>query len=1289
MQQKPTSSTSIPNEAGSEALGRRLIVDSTARRVFVVEGLPSAQMQREIASLRQELARQGALLFCIEATATAGANGHLYDAVQEYLSSVEQSGRLSAQSRELFEFLSVSLHDPFPSQGSEWCRLYRDGVSRLWASLSQVVPAVLIVLNADRLPAADLGNLTHLMRYFYADPIDALTPEAGSWERARGSVVLVGAGSAQLVPAEIGHEVIALSGDAEDAVRDFLGREDVIMRFVASTGGDLQRLGELVETLPSGVEQFWLHRYRRLDLAQMHLIDVLACAGDALGADRLHSALETLGGADYFARWLNVLTKEGFVRRTVGSGVVLLSLENADFATLVAGGLDAERRCAIHLALAEAELACNAHAPSSAFLARHFLAAGWAKEGLEHGMRAVQQHVQRRGFEAAELLLVQLREVASLPQDLHAIHAQLAEIYAALGNHRKALCHFGHLKRFVQDGAERIELLCRIGQLLVQIGECESAVRLFGLASALLEGEEASLLGVDLMIGTGEAHYALGRHAQADTCAQLARDAIEALRAQAGVDVARADASLLRARNLLGKVAIFEARYSVATGYFQENDQLATAWGWEREMARAQANLGVVQLQQRNYTEAHSRLTRALELARVPGSLPRAYCLLNLGIVHQRQARLDDALDHYLEALRAARQSGDTVAYSISAHNLATLYQDMGAYGRALTILEHLEASNQGARHAFIGRWTELLRGNVLLEQERHLEALEVFVTVSANDAGLRDIVYGAEATLRSAEAHIALGQNDDARALIEGFELPLLQVDEPQLGALLDLCRGQIALAQGQLVEAEALCASAAQSLLKLGMYRDSLRARLLLAQMLVGQGLVEKAGVLLQQELQGVQSRAERVPAALRADFYAVGLYRNLVDQVQRLNGEVPAAFAIAEVVTIVGGLGVPAAIEAPRDAAFIKWRSRYEAIVGEDPRLHQIFRFVDRVASSDTMVLITGESGTGKELIAEALHQHAARSSRPFIRVNCAAFVESLLLSELFGHEKGAFTGAHSSKQGRFEMADGGTLFLDEIGDISPNTQVALLRVLQEGTFERVGGIETRRVAVRVVCATNKNLDEMVKRGEFRLDLYYRLKGLVLEMPALRERRADIPRLLTHFAERYSQGDQPRRFSRDAMRFLCAYSWSGNIRELENFVKSILLFVEGELVEMAHILEFKEFFADGEVDLSLPEIAYDFGSDVICAASATPAPKLTPGLADSEIDAEEALVNHIVAEGLSLTKLKKRLELECIKRALEETDGNITRAADLLQMKRPRLSQIINSSPELMNYKADLVG
>ena len=237
----------------------------------------------------------------------------------------------------------------------------------------------------------------------------------------------------------------------------------------------------------------------------------------------------------------------------------------------------------------------------------------------------------------------------------------------------------------------------------------------------------------------------------------------------------------------------------------------------------------------------------------------------------------------------------------------------------------------------------------------------------------------------------------------------------------------------------------------------------------------------------------------------------------------------------------------------------------IVGDDVKIKRILDVVSRVADSDATVLVTGESGTGKELIARAIHQGSPRLGHPLVTLNCAAIPESLLESELFGYMKGAFTGAQTNKMGKFEAADKGTLFLDEIGDMSLPLQAKILRVLQEGIVEPLGSNKTREVDVRVVAATNRNLAQMVEEGTFREDLYYRLNVIVLDLPPLRERRGDIPRLALHFLEKCRTGKmQAREFSPEAEHVLQAYNWPGNIRELENCVMRVALLTPHETVQ-----------------------------------------------------------------------------------------------------------------------------
>jgi Nif-specific regulatory protein len=245
-------------------------------------------------------------------------------------------------------------------------------------------------------------------------------------------------------------------------------------------------------------------------------------------------------------------------------------------------------------------------------------------------------------------------------------------------------------------------------------------------------------------------------------------------------------------------------------------------------------------------------------------------------------------------------------------------------------------------------------------------------------------------------------------------------------------------------------------------------------------------------------------------------------------------------------------------------------FRNIVGTSKEMRDVYEQIAQVAPSGATVLIRGESGTGKELVAHAIHYNSPRSSKPFVKVNCAALPESLIESELFGHEKGAFTGAVARKRGRFELAEGGTLFLDEIGDLSPAMQVKLLRALQEREFERVGGTETIKVNVRLITATNVDLEQAVSDGRFRSDLYYRLNVFSIYLPPLRERRTDILLLADHFLEKYGgqNGKRIKRISTPAIDMLMTYHWPGNVRELENVVERATLVCEGNVIHGYHL-------------------------------------------------------------------------------------------------------------------------
>ena len=313
----------------------------------------------------------------------------------------------------------------------------------------------------------------------------------------------------------------------------------------------------------------------------------------------------------------------------------------------------------------------------------------------------------------------------------------------------------------------------------------------------------------------------------------------------------------------------------------------------------------------------------------------------------------------------------------------------------------------------------------------------------------------------------------------------------------------------------------------------------------------------------------------------------------------------------------------------------------MIGTSRAMETVYQILDKVADSPTTVLVTGESGTGKELVASALHNHSTRSNKPFIKVNCAAIPHTLIESELFGHEKGAFTGAIASKPGRFELADGGTLFLDEIAELPPEMQVKLLRAIQESAFERVGGLKTLSVDVRLIAATNRDLEQEVREGRFREDLFYRLNVVPIQLPPLRERPNDIPRLAGHMLARFNErlGKSVTGLSVEAESAFRVYSWPGNVREMENLLERLVLFCEGDTVEME----------------LLPD---ELKQDSSLSGALANRPRLDRGLT-GRISLKE-LVRETTAQ----------LERELIVQGLEQTGGNITRAAQLLMISRKSL-------------------
>jgi DNA-binding NtrC family response regulator len=316
-------------------------------------------------------------------------------------------------------------------------------------------------------------------------------------------------------------------------------------------------------------------------------------------------------------------------------------------------------------------------------------------------------------------------------------------------------------------------------------------------------------------------------------------------------------------------------------------------------------------------------------------------------------------------------------------------------------------------------------------------------------------------------------------------------------------------------------------------------------------------------------------------------------------------------------------------------LRSRHKFDSIIGKSSRLGRTLAIVEKVADTESTVLITGESGTGKELFARALHYNSRRAERPLVTVNCGAIPEELLESELFGHVKGAFTNAVNHREGRFAAASGGTIFLDEIGDMSPNLQVKLLRVLQERTFEPVGSSKTQKADVRVIAATHQDLPKLIEAGRFREDLFYRLNVLPIEVPALRERIEDLPLLVHHFLDlaRQDRGSRIQGVTDEAMEQLMDYHWPGNVRELENLTERLTVLV-------------------GEGDIELADLPSEIRAEPIT----------------------RALAPRVPSTGLNFNNVVGRFESELIEQALEHTHWNKNRAAGLLGLNRTTLIEKI---------------
>lgn len=1140
-----------------------------------------------------------------------------------------------------------------------------EGFRRLLRGIATEGRLCAVVHDLERADADTLELTHYLLDELFGD--DAMDPGPG----ARG-MFLVLVREDEQSPDRIrdflgeavehrGVRTLRLSGLDIDGLRRYVQSPHLLQKLLSASSGLPQEIDALIDALPDNVEELFERRLEQLERMPRELLMALAVSGRPSPARQLaevskHPVREV-------AKALNELRNARILSRRIQSGELQFGFTRRGDLEVAQRLLSAEDAQRLHGIWAKA-LSQDPDGGGPALLAYHQLRSAEPWRGVPLAIQAAETHAVAGAVNAAIEILEDAREHARGELEL-AILSRLAELAPLIGNPKRAL-RFVEAWKAALGPKDRAPALRKEAELYAAAGEHQRALDTVDAAHELLEGSEGESVELErarLQAVASEAHYHLSNLIEArDTC-------------EAGLEhLAATGSGSIRIRlellNQLGKIALADGDAARAIRFFE--DTLASAEQHELgyEQARSLVNLGIVYLRRGEMAEALRHLERGIEQAGKVNDLTRlAFGHLSVGTLQHQVGEFGAAIDAYRECKSLFRRLGNRTQLARVLHNLGNLYLVCGDFERARS---HNDEALRLAAMSGVERVVAVATvvDGVLHAEEGNDEAAESRLREGMS---LHQRLGGervAEAMIELAELHVRGGQHERARSLLDEIESALDELEAPALDGRTHLLRGRLALGEEgaltHLERARDIFSSAGRRLFE----RD---AELALARALHSVGRTETARAHLEQARRLQNAVAETLPPPLRAKFEGVRSQTESEAVAALLDGRAdpspsapPAKPVVAEVVE-----------RKP------EWQARYGAIIGRSAKLMRVFHILDRVANSEGTVLVVGESGTGKELVAEAIHHNSARSEGPFVKLNCAALVESLLLSELFGHERGSFTGAHQRKIGRFEMAAGGTLFLDEIGDISPKTQVALLRVLQEREFERVGGGQTLRLDARIVFATNRNLGQMVREGTFREDLYYRLKGITIDLPPLRERPEDILALAEHFLEEYASesGAPQKRLSADAADLLERYPWPGNIRELENIIRSVALFAETDAITGRDFDEYRELFQDAP-QLAAPAPAAEVPSVVAAGEPRPAAPVAAPPAspAPAAPAPEPDLLGKIFDEGIPLPELKKQIQAEAIARALTMTDGNITKAADVLGMRRPRLSQIINAEESL---------
>ncbi len=1005
----------------------------------------------------------------------------------------------------------------------------------------------------------------------------------------------------------------------ENGVRAYLQSDDIVRRILERTGGIPEMIDLLVAGAPLSPEDRMRGLRQGLSKNTQALIEALCFLEGPVPFDLISKVADVETAAT--ERQAFAALPE--LRSEIKEGTLLFSFVRTRDKNAFYASIGKARRSTLHANAARVFASMPGH---EVIAARHAIE-GHVNTTAELTHRACSTLAATHAYaEAVELL-----EQAIAFDAQTSLRELAADYYQILGDYQQAK---KHARAIFDARPESASAAQRLGELQLLAGEHDAAQASLKNAHELAESARDELIATEVQTRIARLHYRRGDLPSART---IALEALEHAERVGNVPLQ------IHARSTLAVTHIAEGRSDSALQLFEKNLDDAREQGLSHESGQALINIGVARLQLGNIDDAKRCFSEVLEL---PGPLETrriAIAKENLAIVAQLQGHYAVAQEYYYEGLTHLHRLGNRDMLARVANNMADLYLIVGDVKRARALCDF--ASQMGGPKLAPSIVAEglLIRGRIELAEEQFEQAE---ASLGAAHERLAHLQFPVEQAARQlVRLAMAQGKVSAARKLFNGLTTPEAGRNQERLEhVLVDIelrrLEGEPAVRDAQRLvrDCKALGANADPNLL--------LRCQVALAETLQSSEQPAECAARLDEAERLFAALTTRVPADSAGSWHATALRKRIDALRSYLESAAPS--------------GQPPRISTlppmPAQQRVREWSTRFPDLVGQSDELGRVLRTIDKVAPTEATVLIRGESGTGKELVAGAIHRFSDRADGPLVKVNCAALVETLLLSELFGHERGAFTGAQQRKKGRFEMADKGTLFLDEIGDISPKTQVALLRVLQEREFERVGGTHSISVDVRIIAATHRNLEKMVQQGAFREDLYYRLRGIMLEVPPLRERTEDLPHLCEHLLIRIARerGEPPKRIADDTLQMLSEHTWPGNIRELDNILRSATLFSENTTLSPDDFQPFASTFR-----ISAPALVG--GSDDVS------------GLQEADTGQQGGFY-HKVREGqMSLTEAKRELEKACISQALGETGGNITKAAALLGMKRPRVSQL----------------